>query len=69
MRFRLAVDEPNWLLLTGGHCSEVVVNTGLTVYRKVESIVLYTKDLTSVKVLEFILPFKAVILKFFIWLC
>jgi hypothetical protein len=27
-------DEPNWPLLTGGRCSEVVVKTGLTVYEQ-----------------------------------
>ncbi len=32
MRFRLAVNEPNWPLLTGGRCSEVVVKAGLTVH-------------------------------------
>ena len=31
VRFRLVVDEPNWLLLTCGRCSEVVVKAGLTV--------------------------------------
>ncbi len=31
MRFRLAVNEPNWPLFTGGRCSEVVVKAGLTV--------------------------------------
>ncbi len=34
MRFRLVVDESNWPLLTGGHCSEVAVKAGLTVYLK-----------------------------------
>ena len=32
LRFRLAVDNSNWPLLTGGCCSQVVVNSGLTVY-------------------------------------
>jgi hypothetical protein len=31
LRFRLAVDDSNWPLLTGGRCSQVVVRSGLTV--------------------------------------
>ncbi len=34
LRFRLAVDDSNWPLLTGGHCSQVVVKSGLTVHQK-----------------------------------
>ncbi len=34
LRFRLAVDDSNWLLLTSGHCSQVVVRSGLTVLKK-----------------------------------
>ncbi len=30
VRFRLVFDESNQPLLTGGHCSEVVVKAGLT---------------------------------------
>jgi hypothetical protein len=29
---KLARPDLVWLLLTGGHCSEVAVNTGLAVY-------------------------------------
>jgi hypothetical protein len=32
LRFRLAVDDSNWPLLTGGRCSQVVVRSGLTVF-------------------------------------
>ena len=32
MRFRLVVDELNQLLLTGGHYSEAVAQTGLIVF-------------------------------------
>jgi hypothetical protein len=31
VRFRLVVDDSNWLLLTGSRFSQVVVNSGLTV--------------------------------------
>jgi hypothetical protein len=31
MRFRLVVDESNWLLFTGGRYSQVAVKSGLTV--------------------------------------
>jgi hypothetical protein len=31
LRFRLAVDDSNWPLLTGGRCSQLVVKSGLTV--------------------------------------
>jgi hypothetical protein len=31
LRFRLAVDDSNWPLLTGGRCSQVVVRSGLIV--------------------------------------
>jgi hypothetical protein len=41
LRIRLAVDDSNWPLLTGGCCSQVVVKSGLTVsiliiYPKIE---------------------------------
>jgi hypothetical protein len=32
MKFRLVIDDSNWLLLTGGRCSRVAVKSGLTVY-------------------------------------
>ena len=32
IRFRLVVNETNWLLLTGGRYSQVVVKSGLTVF-------------------------------------
>jgi hypothetical protein len=32
VRFRLAVDDSNWPLLTGDHCPEVVIKAGLIVY-------------------------------------
>ncbi len=35
LRFRLAVDDSNWPLLTGDRCSQVVVKSGLTVLWKV----------------------------------
>ncbi len=38
LRFRLAVDDSNWPLLTGGRCSQVVVKSGLTVLFKLEFI-------------------------------
>ncbi len=37
LRFRLAVDYSNWLLLTGGRCSQMVVNSGLTVIPKLKN--------------------------------
>ncbi len=37
MSFRLVVDDSNWLLLTGGRYSEVVVWTGLTVLETVKT--------------------------------
>jgi hypothetical protein len=37
MKFRLVVDDSNWLLLTGGRYSDVVVKTRLTVVGKIEN--------------------------------
>jgi hypothetical protein len=34
LRLRLVVDNSNWPLLTGGRCSQVVVQSGLTVIQK-----------------------------------
>ncbi len=46
-RFILAITKLYWPLLTGGHCSEVAVSSGLTVY-EILDLKFFLNDVSSV---------------------